>query len=64
MTDFVNLWVHLSATPLFGLTATLLWGQPGVSVSPLRPLLGPMGEASWREGGFRLQPDRPDAVTR
>ena len=23
MTDFVNLWVYLSATPLFGLTATL-----------------------------------------
>jgi len=24
MTDFVQLWVYLSATPLFGLTATML----------------------------------------
>jgi outer membrane protein OmpA-like peptidoglycan-associated protein len=45
------------------LTATLLWGQPGASVSPLRPLLGPIGEANWRQGGFLLKPARPDGVT-
>jgi outer membrane protein OmpA-like peptidoglycan-associated protein len=44
-------------------TATMLFGQPGADVEALRTLLGPVGEAAWRMGGFRLKPGRPDAVT-
>lgn len=45
------------------LTASLLFGQPGAALEALRPLLGPQGEAAWRQGGFALKPARPDAVT-
>ena len=44
------------------LTATLAFGQPGTELSSLRPLIGPLGEDSWRRGGFQLKPARPDAV--
>lgn len=45
------------------LSATVFFGQPGAALEALRPLLGPMGEEAWRQGGFRVRPDRPDAVT-
>jgi outer membrane protein OmpA-like peptidoglycan-associated protein len=49
--------------PTHRITASLVWGSPGAEVKALRPLLGPQGEAQWRQGGFKLLPARPEAVT-
>lgn len=44
------------------ITISVDFGGPEARVPALRPLLGPLGEAQWREGGFELKPDKPDAV--
>jgi outer membrane protein OmpA-like peptidoglycan-associated protein len=44
------------------LGASVAWGTPDAAIEALKPLLGPMGEAEWRLGGFRLLPARPDTV--
>lgn len=44
-------------------TATLLWGSPGAAVEAMRPLMAPVGDGAWRQGGFRPKPSRPEGVT-
>ena len=51
---------ELGATQRLG--ASVSWGTPDAAIEALKPLLGPMGEAEWRQGGFRLLPARPDTV--
>lgn len=48
--------------PTHRITASVVWGAPGAKVEALRPLLGPLGEAQWRQGGFCILPSRPEAV--
>ncbi len=43
-------------------SVSVFFGGPEVRVNALRPLLGPLGGASWRQGGFRPDPDRPADV--
>ena len=47
MADFVQLWVYLSATPLFGLTATLLVYVFVMSVVFAVNLLPAFGPPTW-----------------
>lgn len=44
------------------LTASVNFGSFGAELEALRPLLGPMGEAEWRLGGFAPKTGRPEAV--
>ena len=53
-------YAELGSTQRLG--ASVAWGTPAASIEALKPLLGPMGEAQWREGGFRLFPAMPDTV--
>ena len=51
---------ELGSTQRLG--ASVSWGTPDAAIAATRPLVGPMGEAEWRQGGFRLLPARPDTV--
>jgi outer membrane protein OmpA-like peptidoglycan-associated protein len=44
-------------------TATLSFGKPTVGLKGLTPLMGPMGEAAWRQARFQPVVTRPEAAT-
>ena len=44
------------------LTATLAFGRPSLGLKSLYPLMGPMGEANWRQAFFKPDVTRPEGA--